>query len=131
MSKEKSSMFKRMFFVLTILSLLIGSVAIVPAAAQDEEERWDGADDLPVNPLPCGDEEAPAPEPKDYDGGQPVDPPDLAEEDIVLVDVPKLVGIGYFAATTLGQQQAAEELGNVTVTTDAPTEPISTSRSPY
>jgi ABC-type sugar transport system substrate-binding protein len=111
-----------MFFVLTILSLLIGSVAIVPAAAQDEEERWDGADDLPVNPLPCGDEEAPAPEPKDYDGGQPVDPPDLAEEDIVLVDVPKLVGIGYFAATTLGQQQAAEELGNVTVTTDAPTE---------
>jgi ABC-type sugar transport system substrate-binding protein len=36
--------------------------------------------------------------------------------------VPKLVGIGYFAATTLGQQQAAEELGNVTVTTDAPTE---------
>jgi ABC-type sugar transport system substrate-binding protein len=36
--------------------------------------------------------------------------------------VPKLIGIGYFAATTLGQQQAAEELGNVTVTTDAPTE---------
>jgi len=33
-----------------------------------------------------------------------------------------LVGIGYFAATTHGQQQAAEELGTVTVTTDAPTE---------
>ncbi len=115
-------MLKRLFFVLTILSLLIGSVAIMPAAAQEEEERWDGADDLPVNPLPCGDEEAPAPEPKDYDGGQPVDAPDKAGQDLVLVDVPKLVGIGYFAATTLGQQQAAEELGNVTVTTDAPTE---------
>ena len=38
------------------------------------------------------------------------------------MDVPKLIGIGYFAATTLGQQQAAEELGNVEVTTDAPTE---------
>jgi ABC-type sugar transport system substrate-binding protein len=57
-----------------------------------------------------------------YDGGQATNAPDLAGQPIVLVDVPKLVGIGYFAATTLGQQQAAEELGNVTVTTDAPTE---------
>ena len=116
-------MLRKMMFVLTILSLLIGMAAITPAtSAQDEEKRWDGADDLPVNPLPCGDEPAPPLEPKDYDGGQPVDPPDLAGKDIVLVDVPKLVGIGYFAATTLGEQQAAEELGNVKVTTDAPTE---------
>lgn len=115
-------MLKRLFFVLTIVTLLVGSVSITPATAQDDEKRWDGADDLPVNPLPCGDEEAPAPEPKDYDGGEAVDAPDKAEQDLVLVDVPKLVGIGYFAATTLGQQQAAEELGNVTVTTDAPTE---------
>src|SRR5574340_415575 len=116
-------MLRKMMFVLTILSLLIGMAAITPAtSAQDEEKRWDGADDLPVNPLPCGDEPAPALEPKEYDGGQPVNPPDLAGKDIVLVDVPKLVGIGYFAATTLGEQQAAEELGNVKVTTDAPTE---------
>jgi ABC-type sugar transport system substrate-binding protein len=114
-------MFRKTLFLLTILSLLIGMLAIAPASAQ-EEDRWDGADDLDVNPLPCGDEEAPPLEPKDYDGGQAVDAPDLAGQDIVLVDVPKLVGIGYFAATTLGQQQAAEELGNVTVTTDAPTE---------
>ena len=60
-----------------------------------------------------------------YDGGQVTmsgDMMDMAGMDITLVDVPKLVGIGYFAATTQGQQQAAEELGNVTVTTDAPTE---------
>jgi ABC-type sugar transport system substrate-binding protein len=38
------------------------------------------------------------------------------------VDVPKLVGIGYFAATTQGQAEAAKELGNVEVKTDAPTE---------
>ena len=36
--------------------------------------------------------------------------------------MPKLVGIGYFSATTLGMEQAAEELGNVSVRTDGPTE---------
>ncbi len=86
-------------------------------------QRWDGADDLPVNPLPCGaggggGEIAALP----YDGGQPVNPPNLAGQPISLVDVPKLVGIGYFNATTLGMQQAAEELGNVSVRTDGPTE---------
>ncbi len=113
---------RKFLTLILVLSFVVAPFSVLTAAAQDDEDRWDGADDLPVNPLPCGDEEAPAPEPKDYDGGQPVDPPDLAGEDIVLVDVPKLIGIGYFAATTLGQQQAAEELGNVEVTTDAPTE---------
>ena len=113
---------KRFLLLLGLLSLLLGMLA-APTIAQDE--RWDGADDLPVNPLACPgveveeEEEVEAPE---YDGGQPVDAPDLAGADIVLVDIPKLVGIGYFAATTQGQQEAAEELGNVTVTTDAPTE---------
>ncbi len=107
--------------LIIVLSFILAPLAALPAGAQ-EEKRWDGADDLPVNPLPCGDEPAPAPEPLEYDGGQPVNAPDLAGKEIVLVDVPKLIGIAYFAATTLGQQQAAEELGNVTVTTDAPTE---------
>ena len=94
-------MFRKLLFVLTILSLLIGMAAITPAtSAQTEEKRWDGADDLPVDPLPCGDEPAPPMEPKEYDGGQPVNPPDLAGQDITLVDVPKLIGIGYFDATT-------------------------------
>ena len=114
-------MIKRVVFLLALLSLLVGTVAS-PAAFAQEGDRWDGADDLDVNPLPCGDEAGDPPEAKDYDGGQTTDPPDMMGEDIVLVDVPKLVGIGYFAATTLGMQQAAEELGNVEVTTDAPTE---------
>jgi len=61
------------------------------------------------------------PEAPAYDGGQPTNPPDKAGQPIVLVDIPKLIGIGYFNATSLGMQQAAEELGNVTVTTDGPT----------
>jgi ABC-type sugar transport system substrate-binding protein len=90
-----------------------------PALAQ---ERWDGADDLPVNPLACTGEGGAAVVSKDYDGGQPTGAPDLAGQEITLVDVPKLIGIGYFAATTQGMAQAAEELGNVKVTTDGPTE---------
>ena len=119
--RERKTM-RKFLALIIVLSFVLTPFAVLPAAAQEDEKRWDGADDLPVNPLPCGDEEAPPPEPKEYDGGQPVNPPDLAGKDIVLVDVPKLIGIGYFAATTKGQQEAAEELGNVQVTTDAPTE---------
>lgn len=120
-----------------VIVLLLG-VLVAPISAQDED-RWDGADDLPVNPLECGmmggedmstDMEA-TEEPMDdggdmamdeYDGGQPTNAPDLAGQDLVLVDVPKLIGIGYFDATHLGMQQAAEELGNVTVIQGGTTE---------
>jgi len=102
------------------ITALVASTALVAGAAM-AQDRWDGADDLPVNPLACdgGAGEVVA---KDYDGGQPTGAPDLAGQEITLIDVPKLIGIGYFAATTLGMQQAAEELGNVNVTTDGPTE---------
>jgi rhamnose transport system substrate-binding protein len=113
------------FFVVLALVLAGFAMGAVPTAAQDEE-RWVGSDDLPVNPLECPGEPPATPDPNmevpPYDGGQPTDPPDLAGQDITLIDVPKLIGIGYFAATTKGQAEAAEELGNVTVTTDGPTE---------
>jgi ABC-type sugar transport system substrate-binding protein len=99
------------------LALLLGVFA-APAAAQD---RWQGADDLPTNPLAC-DGGGGTVAAKEYDGGQLTNAPDLAGKEITLIDVPKLVGIGYFAATTEGQRQAAEELGNVKVSTDGPTE---------
>jgi ABC-type sugar transport system substrate-binding protein len=57
-----------------------------------------------------------------YDGGMVTDAPDLAGQPITVVDIPKLIGIGYFNATSAGIAEAAAELGNVTVTTDGPTE---------
>ena len=56
-----------------------------------------------------------------YNGGQAVDPPDKAGQDITLVDIPKLIGIPFFNATAQGTQEAAAELGNVTVINDGPT----------
>ncbi len=110
-------MFKQLGISVAIAGLLMGVAQTSHAA------RWDGADDLPVSPLACGDEEGGAmAAAMPYDGGMAMNPPDKAGEEITLVDVPKLIGIGYFAATTEGMRQAAEELGNVKVKTDGPTE---------
>src|SRR6201984_2516618 len=61
-----------------------------------------------------------------YNGGQPTNAKDLNGKKIVLADVPKLIGIGYFAATSKGEAEAAAELTKnglpTEVTTDAPTE---------
>jgi rhamnose transport system substrate-binding protein len=120
--EEKARMMRRTIALPTTLvaalALSVGSVGSV--AAQD---RWDGRDDLPTSPLACpGSDEVIAPlEAGEYDGGAAVDAPDLAGQPITLIDVPKLIGIGYFNATTKGMQEAAAELGNVTVSTDGPT----------
>src|SRR6201987_595990 len=61
-----------------------------------------------------------------YDGGQPTNPKDLKGKKIVLADVPKLIGIGYFAATAKGIAEGCADLTKAgiptEVTTDAPTE---------
>ena len=126
---------KRTLAITLILALLLALVSM-PLSAQD---RWDGSDDLEVNPLACGmgdemmDDDDDMDEDMDmmeYDGGMVAMGDDMAGADIVVIDVPKLIGIGYFGATTLGQQQAAEELGNVSASPlmGRPT-PISTTRS--
>ena len=56
-----------------------------------------------------------------YDGGVPTNPPDRKGKEITVVDVPKLIGIGYFNATSKGIADAAAELGNVKAKTDGPT----------
>ena len=63
---------------------------------------------------------------KPYDGGQPTNPKDLKGKKVVLADVPKLIGIGYFGATAKGIAEGCAELTKnglpTEVTTDAPTE---------
>jgi rhamnose transport system substrate-binding protein len=93
------------------------------AGAANAASKWDGADDLPTSPLACdAGGAAAAAAAKPYDGGQPTSAPDKSGKEITIVDVPKLIGIGYFNATTKGMQDAAKELGNVKVSTDGPTE---------
>ena len=99
--------------VLLGLGLMSGSALAASA--------WTGGDDLPTNPLAC-DATPGAAVAKPYDGGSPTNPPDRKGKPIKVVDVPKLIGIGYFAATTKGILEAAKELGNVDAKTDGPTQ---------
>ena len=84
------------------------------------ESAWTGGDDLPTSPLAC-DATAATPAAKPYDGGTPTNALDRAGKKLTVVDVPKLIGIGYFNATSKGIADAAKELGNVDVKTDGPT----------
>ena len=91
------------------LALALFSATLLAGTAHAADKRWDGADDLPVNPLACAAGEASAaPAAKPYDGGQPTGAADKAGKPITLVDVPKLIGIGYFNATSKGIQ---DEIG--------------------
>ncbi len=128
-------MARKLIVALVLCTLVIG---VLPTVAQGGT-RWTGADNMPTHPLDCPSSgggaaataaaaaatteamataEATA---QAYDGGTAVGAPDKSGQPITLVDIPKLIGIGYFAATTKGEQEAATELGNVTVKTDGPT----------
>ncbi|WAP71031.1 autoinducer 2 ABC transporter substrate-binding protein [Jiella pelagia] len=100
-----------------ITALLGASLLSTPVFAQS---AWTGGDDQPTNPLACTGE-SPAPEPGEYNGGTPTNAPDRNGKDLTVVDIPKLVGVGYFASTASGMQEAAKELGNITINTDGPT----------
>jgi rhamnose transport system substrate-binding protein len=105
-------MLRNSLAVLAALSLSTGL-----ASAQE----WTGGDDLPTNPLAC-DGTASTPAAVEYDGGTPTNPPDRAGQTITVVDVPKLIGIGYFDATSKGISEAAAEMGTMNATTDGPVE---------
>ncbi|MFO1035224.1 MAG: substrate-binding domain-containing protein [Geminicoccaceae bacterium] len=99
---------------------MVALAATLLAGTAMAQSRWDGADELPVSPLAC-DATPGTVAAKDYDGATPTNAPDRAGKPLTVVDVPKLIGIGYFNATSKGMQDAAKELGNMTVTTDGPT----------
>src|SRR5688572_17197951 len=83
------------------------------------QSTWTGGDDLPTNPLACDGAAATAAA-VPYDGGEPTDAPDRKGKTLTVVDVPKLVGIGYFNATSKGIADAAAEMGTMDAKTDGP-----------
>ncbi len=60
-----------------------------------------------------------------YDGGKATNPKDLKGKKVVLADIPKLIGIGYFNATAKGIAEGCADLTKAglptEVTTDGPT----------
>ena len=101
---------------IAFLAMLSLSTSLVQA-----QSAWTGGDDLPTNPLAC-DGTPGTPVAVAYDGGVPTNAPDRNGKEITVVDVPKLIGIGYFDATTKGITEAAAEMGNMKASTDGPTE---------
>lgn len=101
-------------------TLALATCVLLAAGAARAESAWTGGDDLPTSPLAC-DATPAAAAAKPYDGGTPTGAPDRAGKKLTVVDVPKLIGIGYFNATSKGIADAAKELGNVSAKTDGPT----------
>ncbi len=97
--------------------MLAGTLLAAPAAYA---QSWTGGDDQPTSPLACDASVTPVP-PGEYNGGTPTNAPDRKGKAIKVVDIPKLVGVGYFTSTASGIQEAAKETGNMTVTSDGPT----------
>ena len=100
--------------LLLALGLSLATAPVMTRAA------WTGADELPTNPLPC-DASSPSVAAKPYDGGKVTGAKDLKGKKMKVVDVPKLIGIGYFNATSKGIAEGAKALGNMEAKTDGPT----------
>ena len=91
---------KRHNLLTTAASCALGHDGATPALARPQ--RWDGGDDQPTSPLACGAGAAAAAAPSPMTAAsRPTRPTRRARRSRV-VDVPKLIGIGYFNATSKG-----------------------------
>src|SRR5512133_3007952 len=105
-----------LMIVVMLAMVLASCVPAAPAPAAPAQPAAPAATTAPAAAAPA------AGAPADWKAGIPTNPKYAKDKDLVIYDVPKLIGIDYFAATAKGMQDAAKELGNVKVTTDAPTE---------
>lgn len=108
------------------IKTLLGTAAIAAMtatlpAAPVRAQAWTGGDGQPTNPLAC-DGSATQVAPTQYDGGTVANEGSKAGQPYRIVDVPKLIGIGYFDSTSRGVMRGAEALPDVTATTDGPTQ---------
>jgi len=101
-----------------VLSALL-ALSFSTSLSHAQSAAWTGGDDLPTNPLACDATPATVAA-KPYDGGAPTNAPDRKGKTLKVVDVPKLVGIGYFNATSKGIADAAKEIGTMDAKTDGP-----------
>lgn len=110
--------------VFAILILLFTACAAPAAPPSAEQPSGEQAAEQPAAEAPA--EEAAMMTdvelPEGWDAGWTKGAPDKAGQPITVFDIPKLIGIDYFNATFQGMQEAADELGNVSVTQDGPTE---------
>lgn len=102
----------------TMTGLLASAALAAGSLATPAFAEWTGGDDLPTNPLSCDGTPLEA-ESVAYNGGTPKNPT-APDGELRVVDVPKLVGIGYFNATSAGVTEAAGEIEGVSATTDGP-----------
>lgn len=110
----KPTALNRTLALLAFASIAVAACAAPPPAAPQQPQQPaqpQEAAQQPAEQLPPG-----------WKAGIPKNPPDRKGKKLVIRDVPKLIGIGYFAATTRGMEEAAAELGNIDFKTDAPTE---------
>ena len=122
--------FRAMFVLMIVVMLAMVLTSCVPAAPAPAAPAQPAAPAATTAPAAAAPAATTAPAaaapaagaPADWKAGIPTNPKYAKDKDLVIYDVPKLIGIDYFAATAKGMQDAAKELGNVKVTTDAPTE---------
>jgi len=100
-------------------ALVAALAACLTSAPAFSASLWTGGDNQPTNPLAC-DNTPMQPVAKPYDGKLPTNPPDRKGKTLKVVDVPKLVGIAYFAATAKGIAEGAKDIGNMNSKTDGP-----------